>query len=77
MKLLYKNDEYWFSVLQDEESKKVFLEVQCGGIAIYTARLEMTQEEIAMFRENPLSMRNIAWVISHTPDKLKGRLNYL
>lgn len=77
MKQLYQNDEYWFNVVQDEASGKLFLEVSCGGVAVYTARLEMNNDEIAMFRENPLNLRDIAWAVSHTPDKFKERVSYL
>ncbi len=50
MKVLYHSNELLYQLLHDEDSDEDFLDVLCGGIAMYSVALKLHGWEAAYFQ---------------------------
>jgi hypothetical protein len=53
-------------VLLDEDTGPYFIDVVCGGNAIYTLRVRLTVEEVKKFLADPTSLETLASQIAYS-----------
>ena len=64
-----------FYTLFKDRNGQLIIEVLCGGIAMYTRRLKLNAEEIAMIEEwGDYYVEKIALEIAKEPTRFEGRL---
>jgi hypothetical protein len=73
VKELYCDDKDWFRVLCDENASSYVIEVECGGIAVYTVCIQLTAEEVALFTKDKEAMRGLAAQIRKRPNQFGDR----
>jgi hypothetical protein len=72
---VYVNHEDHFSVVRQRGTPdRYFLDVLCGGIGMFERRIEMTPEEIEMFRTNPQDLRVLALKVNKWPERFTERM---
>ena len=72
MEILYE-EPYFFTLSRNKETGEYFLEVLCGTSAVYTFRIKLTGEDIAKFRRNRGTARDLAYKISDSPNSFLHR----
>lgn len=72
MQVLHE-EPYFYTVLRDEKTDELFLEVTCGSVAIFLLRIKLNKKEIAEFRENPENIRVLAGRVMDSPDSFLRR----
>jgi hypothetical protein len=60
-------------VLLDEATGTYFIDVVCGGSAMYTLRVKLTEEEAAQFRADPKALDTLASQIATRPNGFADR----
>ncbi|MBK8872311.1 MAG: hypothetical protein IPN19_15080 [Elusimicrobia bacterium] len=71
MKDLYYNFDHMYGVYFDEVTKRYFIEVECGDIALYGVRVLLNEKEVSMFKEKNDSLNDLAFAITRDPEKYK------
>lgn len=71
MKDLYYNYDHMYGVFFDEGTKRHFIEVECGDVALYGVRVALTEIEVAMFNEKNDSLNDLAFQITRDPEVFK------
>jgi hypothetical protein len=61
-----------YTVLEDWRGR-LFMNVLCGGIAMYDVRIELTAEEIEIFRGDPSGLDALATKIAYSPESFAHR----
>ena len=75
MKPVYENFAKGFSVLQDEGTRKLFIEVMCGEIGWFEVRVPLTQEEVNEFKRDPAQLKYLARKIFDDPENYRRERN--
>ena len=60
-------------VLLDEATGAYVIEVLCGGSAMYTLRVRLTDEEVVSFRADPNALDTLASQVALRPDSFADR----
>jgi hypothetical protein len=60
-------------ILLDEATETYFMDVICGGSAMYTLRVRLTDEEASSFRADPRALDTLASQIASRPNGFADR----
>lgn len=71
MKELYYNTKQLWGVFFDEDKGGHFIEVECGGVAMYGVKIPLRKEEVEMFNQKPENLNSLAYDIAKNPEKFE------
>ena len=72
MQTLYEKP-WSHDVVLDEDTGTYFIDVVCGGSAIYTLRVRLTAQEVEKFLADPTSLETLASQIAYSPNAFADR----
>ena len=69
-------EETWFYIFEhDDETDEYFLDVACGTVAIFTIKIRLNEKEVASYKNDPTSIRILAYdILDHPKDFLDRRV---
>lgn len=73
--LLQVDREEMFSVRHDNEANAHYLDVVCGGIAMFERRLTLNAEETNWLRNDPQQFRTLVQQVRKWPERFQGRIS--
>ena len=62
-----------FSHILFEEDGKIYLNVLCGGAAMYDVTIELSHEEAKSCKESQIKLEELVGEINFSPEKYKSR----
>lgn len=68
------DDELWCRVLRDEGTSELYFEVLTGGIALYPARVRLTEEEMQLLLNDKTARKEFIWRVNNRPADFEGRM---
>jgi hypothetical protein len=71
LKELYYNTKLLWGVFLDEDKGNYYIEVECGGVAMYSVRIPLNKEEVEMFNQKPENLNGLAYDIARNPEKFE------
>jgi hypothetical protein len=74
MKLRRLYEKPWvYDVLVEDETNTYYLDVACGGAAMYTVRIRLTDEEVRDFKQGGSTLDVLARQVSYDPGRFGDR----
>lgn len=73
--LLHVDQEEMFSVRRDNETNAYYLNVVCGGVAMFERRLTLNAEEADWFRNDPQQFLTLVRQVRKWPERFQGRIS--
>ena len=71
MKTVYEKP-WAYEVLLDEATGEYFIDVLCGGLAMYNVRLKLSDDELEAFKLDSTALDHLADRVCYSPETFAG-----
>jgi hypothetical protein len=77
MRTLHVNQDEMFSVEYEAATGAYFLDVVAGGAGLYTRRIQLKEDEVIEYKDNPRRLVSLADRVRKWPERFAERLKTL